>query len=73
MPQPQMQAYLDFHKEQQQAHAPADPREKQLVQTIIDTQWRMNCSRAWEMSLFADGHEKFAGKSKSNERTSRPR
>src|SRR5205085_4908083 len=60
MPQPQMQAYLDFHKEQQQAHAPADPREKQLVQTIIDTQWRMNCSRAWEMSLFADAHEKFA-------------
>ena len=32
MPEPEMQAYLDFHKEQQIAHAPADPIEKQLVQ-----------------------------------------
>jgi hypothetical protein len=60
MPEPQMQAYLDFHKEQQEAHKPADPIEKQLVQTVIDTQWRMNCARAWEMSLFADNHEKYA-------------
>src|SRR5258708_31889514 len=60
MPEPQMQAYLDFHKEQQEAHKPADPIEKQLVQTVIDTQWRMNCARAWEMSLFADNHDKFA-------------
>ena len=41
MPEPQMQAYLDFHKEQQEAHRPADPIEKQLVQTVIDTQWRL--------------------------------
>src|ERR1700682_751522 len=60
MPEPEMRAYLDFHKEQQEAHKPADPIEKQLVQTVIDTQWRMNCARAWEMSLFADNHEKFA-------------
>src|SRR5205807_9025770 len=49
MPEPQMQAYLDFHKEQQEAHRPADPIEKQLVQTVIDTQWHLNCARAWEM------------------------
>ena len=60
MPEPEMQAYLDFHKEQQEAHKPADPIENQLVQTVIDTQWRMNCARAWEMSLFADNHEKYA-------------
>jgi hypothetical protein len=60
MPEPQMQAYLDFHKEQQEAHKPADPIERQMVQTVIDTQWRMNCARAWEMSLFADNHEKFS-------------
>jgi hypothetical protein len=60
MPEPQMEAYLEFHKAQQEAHAPANPIEKQLVQTIIDTQWRMNCGRAWELSLFADNHEKFA-------------
>jgi hypothetical protein len=57
MPEPQMQAYIGFHKEQQIAHAPADPIEKQMVQTIIDTQWRLNCARAWE--LFADNHDKF--------------
>jgi hypothetical protein len=60
MPEPQMQAYRDFDKEQQMAYAPANPIERQLVQTLIDTQWRMNSGRAWEMSLFADTHEKFA-------------
>ena len=60
MPEPEMEAYLEFHKEQQIAHAPADPIEKQLVQTVIDTQWRLNCARAREMCLFADNHEKFA-------------
>src|SRR5260370_3773784 len=60
MPLPQMEAYLAFHKEQQEAHKPADPIEKQLVQTVIDTQWRMNCDRAWDTSLFADNHEKYA-------------
>jgi len=59
MPEPQMQAYLAFHTEQQEAHAPADPIEKQMVQTIIDTQWRLNCARAWELSLFANNHENF--------------
>src|SRR5437016_7184866 len=60
MPEPEMQAYLDFQKEQHEAHKPADPIERLLVQTVIDTQWRMNSARAWEMSLFAANHEKFA-------------
>ena len=66
MPEPQMQAYLDLHKEQQEAHKPADPIEKQLVQTVIDTQWRLNCGRAWEMSLLADNHERFAGNTETD-------
>lgn len=59
LPEPQMQAYLNFQTEQQIAHAPADPIEKQMVQTIIDTQWRLNCARAWELSLFAHNHDQF--------------
>jgi hypothetical protein len=61
LPPEEMQAYLAFNKEQIQAHAPANPIEKQLAQTIIDTQWRLNASRAHELSLFADNHEKSAG------------
>jgi hypothetical protein len=60
MPEPQMQAYRDFEKEQQTAWAPANAIELLLVQTLIDTQWRMNSGRAWELSLFADAHENFA-------------
>jgi hypothetical protein len=60
MPEPQMQAYRDFEKEHQIAWAPANHIELQLVQTLIDTQWRMSSGRAWELSLFADTHEKFA-------------
>ncbi len=61
LPPEEMQAYLHFNKEQIQAHAPANPIEKQLAQTIIDTQWRLNASRAHELSLFADHHEKSEG------------
>jgi hypothetical protein len=61
LPPEEMQAYLAFNKEQIQAHAPANPIEKQLAQTIIDTQWRLNASRAHELSLFADHHEKSEG------------
>jgi hypothetical protein len=61
MPAPQMQAYLDFNKEQQIAYAAANPIEKQLVQTIIDTQWRLNLARNIEFSLFADNYNRSEG------------
>jgi hypothetical protein len=61
MPAPQMQAYLDFNKEQHIAHAAANPIERQLVQTIIDTQWRLNLARNLEFALFADNYDKSEG------------
>ena len=61
MPAPQMEAYLDFNKEMQLAYAAANPIEKQLVQTIIDTQWRLNLARNIEFSLFADNYNRSEG------------
>src|SRR5450759_3996809 len=61
MPEPQMQAYLDFNKAQHMAHAAANPIEQQLVQTIIDTQWRLNLARNLEFALFADNYAKSEG------------
>src|SRR5204862_8025689 len=42
-------------------YAPHGSIEKQVVQTIIDCYWRLNCVRAWELTLFADVHEQAEG------------
>src|SRR5437016_579420 len=56
MPAPQMEAYLVFNKQLHIAHAPANPIEGHLVQTIVDTQWRINLARTFEFALFADDY-----------------
>lgn len=61
MPASEMQPYLDFNKEQHQAWAAANAIERQLVQTIIDTQWRLNLARNLEFSLFAENYDNSEG------------
>src|SRR5437588_6038779 len=61
MPAPQMQAYLDFSQEQFTAYRPADPIDNQVVQTIVDTQWRLNLARNFEFTVLADEFDKSAG------------
>jgi hypothetical protein len=61
LPNEDMQAYLAFGQRLLDDMAPKGELEKQMVQTLVDTQWRLNRGRAVENSIFAMGHEGPAG------------
>ena len=61
LPQEDMQAYLAFGQRLLDDMAPHGELEKQMVQTLVDTQWRLNRGRSVENSMFAIGHEGPAG------------
>ena len=61
LPQEDMQAYLAFGQRLLDDIAPHGELEKQMVQTLVDTQWRLNRGRSVENSMFAIGHEGPAG------------
>ena len=50
-------AYLSFNKQMVEACNPYGFIEKQIAQTIADTQWRLNRFCAHETNLFALGHQ----------------
>jgi hypothetical protein len=56
MPEEDLKRYQTFCQGFFTDWMPANTTETQLVQTLIDTQWRLNRSRANENSLFALGH-----------------
>ena len=56
LPEEELQTYQDFAKAFLAEWKPETATETQLVQTVIDTQWRLNSARAREHSLFALGH-----------------
>jgi hypothetical protein len=61
LPNEDMQAYLAFGQSLLDDMAPQGELEKQMVQTLVDTQWRLNRGRAVENSMFAIGDEGPAG------------
>ena len=56
MPQEDLVRYQTFCQGFFTDWTPVNTTEKQLVQTLIDTQWRLNRARAHENSFFALGH-----------------
>lgn len=56
MPEEDLQRYQAFGQGFFTDWTPANTTETQLVQTLIDTQWRLNRARANENSFFALGH-----------------
>ena len=56
MPEEDLKRYQSFCQDFFTDWMPANTTETQLVQTLIDTQWRLNRSRANENSFFALGH-----------------
>ncbi len=61
LPNEDMQAYLAFGQRLLDDMAPQGELEKQMVQTLVDTQWRLNRGRSVENCMFAMGHEGTAG------------
>ncbi|MDQ6760009.1 MAG: hypothetical protein M3Z32_09120 [Acidobacteriota bacterium] len=61
LPNEEMQAYLAFGQRLLEDMAPQGELEKQMVQTLIDTQWRLNRGRSVENSLLATSLEDPAG------------
>src|SRR5450432_250648 len=52
--------FAKFHQSLKDSLAPANALEESLVESLAQTQWAINRTRAHETSLFALGHERFA-------------
>ena len=61
LPNEDLQAYLAFGQRWLEDLAPHGELEKQMVQTLVDAQWRLNRGRSVENCIFAIGHEGPAG------------
>ncbi len=55
LPTEDMEAYNAFSKELIDSLNPANPMERQLAQTVSDTQWRLNRARTYEDGMLALG------------------
>jgi hypothetical protein len=56
-----MEVYKAFSKELVDSLNPETPMERQLAQTVADTQWRLNRARTYEDGMIALGHSEEAG------------
>ena len=61
LPTEDMEAYKAFAKELVDSLNPENPMERQLAQTVADTQWRLNRARTIEDGMLALGHYEDAG------------
>jgi hypothetical protein len=61
LPTEDMEAYQKFSKELVDSLEAQTPVERQLAQTIADTQWRLNRARSFEDGMLALGHLESAG------------
>jgi len=52
-----MEVYKAFSKELVDSLNPETPLERQLAQTVADTQWRLNRARTYEDGMLALGHD----------------
>ena len=55
LPWEDMEEYRRFSKEIVESFAPETAFERQLAQTIADTQWRLNRARTWEEGMLCMG------------------
>ena len=55
LPTEDLSAYRNFADELVESFAPKTPFERQLAQTIADTQWRLNRARSVEEGMFCVG------------------
>jgi len=56
LPTEDMEVYKAFSRELVDSLNPETPMERQLAQTIADTQWRLNRARTYEDGMIALGH-----------------
>ena len=61
LPSEDMEAYKIFSKELVDSLNPETPMERQLAQTVADTQWRLNRARSFEDGMLALGSFEEAG------------
>ena len=61
LPTEDMDVYNSFSKELVDSLNPESPMERQLAQTVADTQWRLNRARTYEDGMLALGHYEDAG------------
>jgi len=61
LPTEDMAAYQAFSKELVDSLHPQTPMERQLAQTVADSQWRLNRARTFEDGIIALGHFEAAG------------
>lgn len=61
LPWEDMEEYKRFSQELVESFAPKTPFERQLAQTIADTQWRLNRARTWEDGILCMGVNGPAG------------
>ena len=61
LPWEDMEEYKRFSKEIVESFSPKTPFERQLAQTIADTQWRLNRARTWEDGMLCMGAHGAAG------------
>jgi len=61
LPTEDMEVYKAFSRELVDSLNPETPMERQLAQTIADTQWRLNRARTYEDGMIALGHSEEAG------------
>jgi hypothetical protein len=52
-----MEVYKTFSKELVDSLNPETPMERQLAQTVADSQWRLNRARTYEDGMLALGHD----------------
>ena len=57
LPTEDMEVYKAFSKELVDSLNPETPLERQLAQTVADTQWRLNRARTYEDGMLALGHD----------------
>ena len=61
LPSEDMEEYKRFSEELVESFDPKTPFERQLAQTIAETQWRLNRARTWEDGMLCMGVHEPAG------------
>ncbi len=61
LPTEDMEVYKAFSKELADSLNPITPMERQLAQTVADSQWRLNRARTDEDGMLALGHSEESG------------
>lgn len=62
MPGDSLEIYAAFSKAFREEWQPIGQTERNLVQTLSDTQWRIHRALAFELGIYANGHDRLGNK-----------